>query len=212
VEGLKKVRERIAQACARAGRAQGSVTLAAVSKGQPMEKIREAFAAGQTLFAENYAQELREKSSALPDAEWHFIGALQSNKARMVVGRAALIHTCDRISLARELAKRAEGAQRVLLEVNIGREPQKSGVLPEEAPGLLDAVRALPHLRCEGLMCIPPAEGDPRPHFRALRELGEKLGLRELSMGMSADYEAAIEEGATIVRVGTAIFGERIRR
>jgi len=212
VEGLKKVRERIAQACARAGRAQGSVTLAAVSKGQPMEKIREAFAAGQTLFAENYAQELREKSSALPDAEWHFIGALQSNKARMVVGRAALIHTCDRISLARELAKRAEGAQRVLLEVNIGREPQKSGVLPEEAPGLLDAVRALPQLRCEGLMCIPPAEGDPRPHFRALRELGEKLGLRELSMGMSADYEAAIEEGATIVRVGTAIFGERIRR
>ena len=147
--------------------------------------------------------------SALPDAEWHFIGALQSNKARMVVGRAALIHTCDRISLARELAKRAEGAQRVLLEVNIGREPQKSGVLPEEAPGLLDAVRALPQLRCEGLMCIPPAEGDPRPHFRALRELGEKLGLRELSMGMSADYEAAIEEGATIVRVGTAIFGER---
>ena len=211
MEGLKKVRERIAQACARAGRAQGSVTLAAVSKGQPMEKIREAFAAGQTLFAENYAQELREKSSALPDAEWHFIGALQSNKARMVVGRAALIHTCDRISLARELAKRAEGAQRVLLEVNIGRE-QKSGVLPEEAPGLLDAVRALPQLRCEGLMCIPPAEGDPRPHFRALRELGEKLGLRELSMGMSADYEAAIEEGATIVRVGTAIFGERIRR
>ena len=101
MEGLKKVRERIAQACARAGRAQGSVTLAAVSKGQPMEKIREAFAAGQTLFAENYAQELREKSSALPDAEWHFIGALQSNKARMVVGRAALIHTCDRIGLAR---------------------------------------------------------------------------------------------------------------
>ncbi len=212
MEGLKEVRERIAQACARAGRASGSVTLAAVSKGQPMEKIREAFAAGQTLFAENYAQELREKSSALPDAEWHFIGALQSNKARMVVGRAALIHTCDRISLARELAKRAVGAQRVLLEVNIGREPQKSGVLPEDAPGLLDAVRALPQLRCEGLMCIPPAEGDPRPHFRALRELGEKLALRELSMGMSADYEAAIEEGATIVRVGTAIFGKRIRR
>jgi pyridoxal phosphate enzyme (YggS family) len=209
VEGLKEVRERIARACGRAGRAPFSVTLAAVSKGQPLEKIREAFAAGQTLFAENYAQELREKSTALPGAEWHFIGALQSNKARMVVGRAALIHTCDRISLARELSRRAEGVQRVLLEVNIGREPQKSGVLPEEAPGLLDAVRALPQLRCEGLMCIPPAEGDPRPHFRALRELGEKLGLRELSMGMSADFEAAIEEGATIVRVGTAIFGAR---
>jgi uncharacterized pyridoxal phosphate-containing UPF0001 family protein len=119
-----------------------------------------------------------------------------------------LIHTCDRLSLARELAKRA-ASQRVLLEVNIGREPQKSGALPEDVPALLDAVRALPTLRCEGLMCIPPAAGDPRPHFRALRELAGKLGLRELSMGMSADYETAIEEGATIVRVGTAIFGAR---
>ena len=97
----------------------------------------------------------------------------------------------------------------MLLEVNVGREPQKAGVLPEGAPALLEQVRALPGLTCEGLMCIPPAAGDPRPHFRALRELAEKLGLRELSMGMSADYEAAIEEGATLVRVGTAIFGER---
>jgi uncharacterized pyridoxal phosphate-containing UPF0001 family protein len=95
------------------------------------------------------------------------------------------------------------------LEVNVGREPQKAGVLPDDAEALLDQIRALPGLRCEGLMCIPPAEGDPRPHFAALRELAEKLGLRQLSMGMSADYEAAIEEGATIVRVGTAIFGAR---
>jgi hypothetical protein len=99
----------------------------------------------------------------------------------------------------------------VLLEVNVGREPQKAGALPEDAPGLLEQVRALPALFCEGLMCIPPAEGDPRLHFRSLRQLGEALGLRELSMGMSADYESAIEEGATLVRVGTAIFGERPR-
>src|SRR5205814_3456004 len=132
-----------------------------------------------------------------------------TNKARIVVGRAALIHTCDRISLAQEISKRAQVDQPVLLEVNVGHEPQKAGLLPEDAPALLEQVRALPRIRCEGLMCIPPVSGDPRPHFRALRELAAKLGLRELSMGMSADYERAIEEGATMVRVGTAIFGER---
>jgi pyridoxal phosphate enzyme (YggS family) len=209
VEGLSRVRERIAAACARAGRSAAEVQLVAVSKTQPIEKLRQAFAAGQKIFGENYAQELRAKAEALPGAEWHFIGALQSNKARIVVGRASLIHTCDRLALAREIAKRAASPQRVLLEVNVGKEPQKSGALPEDVPALLDAVRALPALRCEGLMCIPPASGDPRSHFRALRELAGKLGLRELSMGMSADYETAIEEGATIVRVGTAIFGER---
>jgi pyridoxal phosphate enzyme (YggS family) len=211
VEGLSRVRERIAAACARAGRSAAEVQLVAVSKTQPIEKLREALAAGQKIFGENYAQELRAKAEALPGAEWHFIGALQSNKARIVVGRASLIHTCDRLALAKELAKRTQGVQRVLLEVNVGKEPQKSGALPEEVPALLEAVRALPALRCEGLMCIPPASGDPRQHFRALRELARQLGLRELSMGMSADYETAIEEGATIVRVGTAIFGERPR-
>ena len=211
MEGLNRVRERIAAACARAGRDPSSVTLVAVSKTQPLEKLRQAFEAGQRAFGENYAQELRAKSEALPGAEWHFIGGLQTNKARMVVGRAALVHTCDRIGLARELAKRAAAPQRVLLEVSIGKEPQKSGVLPEDVAALLEVVRALPQLRCEGLMCIPPASGDPRPHFRALRELASRLGLRELSMGMSADYEAAIEEGATIVRIGTAIFGQRQR-
>jgi len=204
---------RVAQAAARAGRDPASVRLIAVSKTKPVALVREALAAGQTLFGENYAQELREKSEALgPGVEWHFIGALQTNKARMVVGRAALIHTCDRLALARELSKRAQGGgltQRVLLEVNVGREPQKAGALPEQAAALLDQVRALPGLRCDGLMCIPPASGDPRPHFRALRELGAGLGLAELSMGMSADFEVAIEEGATLVRVGTAIFGER---
>ncbi len=210
--GLAHVRGRMAAACARAGRDPGSVKLIAVGKTKPIEMLREARAAGQTIFGENYAQELRDKADALPGAEWHFIGALQTNKAKLVVGRAALIHTCDRIGLAQELSKRAKTAgvtQRVLLEVNVGREPQKAGVLPEDTAALLDQVRALPALSCEGLMCIPPAEGDARRHFRSLRQLAERLGLRELSMGMTADYEAAIEEGATLVRVGTAIFGER---
>ena len=212
-EGLAQVRENIARACAKAGRSLTSVKLVAVSKLQPAEKLREAAQAGQRLFGENYAQELREKSAALPDLEWHFLGALQTNKVKLVAGRAALIHTCDRLALAQEISKRAPAAgQRLLLEVNIGKEPQKAGVLPDAAAALLDQVRALPGLRCEGLMCIPPAQGDPRPHFQALRELAARLQLAELSMGMSADYALAIEEGATLVRVGTAIFGERPHR
>jgi len=209
---LAEVRARIVAACARAGRDPTSVTLVAVSKSQPLEKLREAAAAGQRVFGENYAQELGGKASSLPGCEWHFIGPLQTNKVKRVVGQAALIHTCDRLALAEEISKRARNAgvvQRVLLEVNVGREPQKAGVHPEGAAALLEQVRAMPGLRCEGLMCIPPATGDPRPHFRALRELAQQLGLAQLSMGMSADYEAAIEEGATLVRVGTAIFGER---
>jgi pyridoxal phosphate enzyme (YggS family) len=206
------VRERIAAACARSGRDPASVRLVAVSKTKPVEMLRAAQAAGQAIFGENYAQDLREKADALPGVEWHFIGALQTNKAKLVVGRAALIHTCDRVALAQELSKRAKSAgitQRVLLEVNIGREPQKAGALPEDVPALLEKILALPSLAPLGLMCIPPAEGDPRKHFRSLRQLGQGLGLPELSMGMSADYEIAIEEGATLVRVGTAIFGER---
>lgn len=208
-EGLEEVRARIAAACARGGRDPSSVTLVAVSKTKPVELLREAVAAGQRSFGENYAQEFRDKHEQLSDLDWHFIGALQTNKVKYVAGKASLVHTCDRLSLAQELSKRAPSEQRVLLEVNIGREPQKAGVLPDDAPKLLDELRALPKLRCDGLMCIPPAEGDPRRHFAALRELATKLGLRELSMGMSADYEAAIEEGATVVRVGTAIFGAR---
>jgi pyridoxal phosphate enzyme (YggS family) len=207
--GVAQVRERIALACRRAGRAPESVKLVAVSKLQPLEKLCEAIAAGQRAFGENYAQELRDKHAALPEAEWHFVGALQTNKVKLVVGRAAVIHTCDRLALAQEISKRAAAEQRLLLEVNVGREPQKAGVLPEDAAALLDEVRALPRIRCQGLMCIPPADQDPRPHFRALRELAVRLQLPELSMGMSADYESAVEEGATLVRVGTALFGAR---
>ena len=214
-ENLAAVQERLRSTCSRAGRDPRSIQLVAVSKGQPIEAVLEAFAAGQTVFGENYAQELHAKADLLPEAEWHFIGALQTNKVRIVVGHAALVHTCDRLAVARELSKRAFSrnlTQRVLLEVNVGREPQKGGALPEEVEPLYAAVRELDALRCEGLMCMPPANQDPRPHFRALRELRDRLGLRELSMGMSADYEVAIQEGATIVRVGTAIFGERPRR
>jgi PLP dependent protein len=213
-ENLARVQERIAAACSRVARDPDSVKLVAVSKGQPIEAVLLAFAAGQTIFGENYAQDLHDKADALPEAEWHFIGTLQTNKAKIVVGHAALIHTCDRLALANELSKRAEMknlVQRLLIEVNVGREPQKSGILPEQVDALYAAIKELPRLRCEGLMCIPPAGQDPRPHFRALRALRDRLGLVELSMGMSADYEIAIEEGATLVRIGTAIFGERPR-
>jgi pyridoxal phosphate enzyme (YggS family) len=194
------------------------VTLVAVSKTQPAEAIRAAYAAGQRDFGENYAQEWRAKADALadcPDLRWHFIGALQTNKVKLIAGRVAYVHTVDRLELARELSRRlaARGAGvKVFLEVNVAGEESKSGCRPEEAPGLAEAVRALPGLGLVGLMCIPPAGADPRPHFRVLRGLRDRLGLPELSMGMSADWREAVEEGATFVRIGTAIFGERPRR
>jgi len=200
-------------------RLPSGVTLVAVSKTQPAEAVREAHAAGQRHFGENYAQEWRDKAAALadlPDLVWHFVGSLQTNKVKYLVGaeppRAAWVHTLDREELARELSKRAARAGvtvKVLLEVNVAREPQKAGCLPEEAGRLAAAARALPGLELRGLMCIPPAEGDPRPHFRALRSLRDRLGLADLSMGMSGDWEQAVEEGATLVRVGTALFGPR---
>jgi pyridoxal phosphate enzyme (YggS family) len=193
------------------------VTLVAVSKTHPPEAIREAYAAGQRDFGENYAQEWRAKADALadlPDLVWHFVGGLQTNKAKLLAPRAGWIHTVDREELARELSKRyaAKGAvARALLEVNVAREPQKAGCDPDAAERLADAVRALPGLELRGLMCIPPAEGDPRPHFAALRALADRLRLPDASMGMSGDWREAIAEGSTIVRVGTAIFGARER-
>lgn len=209
-------------------RLRPGVTLVAVSKTQPSSAIREAYQAGQRDFGENYAQEWRAKAAELaelPDLVWHFIGGLQTNKVKYVLpaqrpGAVATpavgwVHTVDRLGLAQELSRRAAarggGAVRVLLEVNVGQEPSKSGCAPGELPGLAEAVLRLPALELRGLMCIPPAAGDPRPHFGRLRELRDALGLPlpDLSMGMSGDYPAAIEEGATLVRVGTAIFGER---
>jgi len=191
------------------------VTLVAVSKTQPAEAIREAYAAGQRDFGENYAQEWRDKADALADLadlRWHFIGGLQTNKVKYLAGRVAAIHTVDRVELAREISKRfaAKGAvARVYLEVNVGGEASKSGCGPDEVPALAAAARGLPAIEVVGLMAIPPPEDDPRPHFRTLRALRDRLGLAGLSIGMSADWRVAVEEGSTCVRVGTAIFGER---
>ncbi len=191
------------------------VTLVAVSKTQPAAAIREAYAAGQRDFGENYAQEWREKAEALTDLaelRWHFIGGLQTNKVKYLAGRVAYVHTVDREELARELSRRfaQKGAvARVFLEVNTGGEASKAGCAPGEAPALAAAIRALPAVELVGVMGIPPPDDDPRPHFRALRALRDGLGLAELSMGMSGDWRVAVEEGATFVRVGTAIFGVR---
>jgi hypothetical protein len=191
------------------------VTLVAVSKAQPAEAIREAYAAGQRHFGENYVQEWRDKAAALadlPDLAWHFVGSLQTNKVKYLVGRVALVHAVDREELGREIARRSAAAgvtTRVLVEVNVAGEASKAGCSPADAPALVASLRALPGLEVAGLMCIPPPDEPPRPRFARLRELAAGLGLRELSMGMSGDYPDAIAEGATLVRVGTAIFGER---
>jgi len=194
------------------------VTLVAVSKTQPAAAIREAHAAGQRDFGENYVQEWREKAEALsdlPDLTWHFIGSLQTNKVKYLAGRVGMVHTVDREELGREISKRWEKAgarARVLVEVNLGGEASKGGCAEGDVPGLVELLRGLAAIDVVGLTCIPPPQDDPRPHFRTLRDLRDRLGLRELSMGMSGDYPVAIEEGATIVRVGTAIFGERALR
>jgi pyridoxal phosphate enzyme (YggS family) len=213
-ERLADVRGRIGEACRRAGRDPASVTLVAVSKTRTVEECREAVAAGCAELGENYAQELRDKAPSVPAARWHYIGPLQRNKVKYVVGVAELIHGVDSPALIDELAGRAAKLQRVqpcLIQVNVAGEAQKSGCAPAALPTLIDELAAHPSLRLDGLMLIPPLEGDPRPHFAALRELAHRHHLAELSMGMSADYEAAVEEGATIVRVGTALFGERAR-
>lgn len=220
-EALARVRARIAAAASAVGRAVESVELLAVSKGHPSDLVREAYAAGQRRFGESYAQELVKKSrelADLTDIEWHFIGHLQRNKVKDVVPRAQVIETVDRLELAREIDKRAERAVDVCVEVNVGGETQKSGCPPEALAELLRELAALPKLRVCGLMTIPPAVDDPndaRPFFARLRALAVEaraMGLEpgpHLSMGMSHDFEAAIAEGSTLVRVGTAIFGER---
>lgn len=213
---LAQVREAVEAARVRSHHRQ-PVQLVGVSKRQPIDTLREAHAAGLQDFGENYAQELREKSEALLDVRWHFIGPLQSNKVKLVAG-THLVHSVDRAKLLGKLESLGV-AQDVLVQVNVAAEPQKAGVAPDELPALLDRFADLDHVRCRGLMLIPP-QGAPeatRPHFAALRTLRDDLAqtarphveLEHLSMGMSADFEVAIEEGATLVRVGTAIFGPR---
>ena len=209
---LEKVRERIAKAAARAGRDPASVTLVAVGKTKPLEDLLHAYAAGVRDFGENRVQEAGEKFPALPaDAVRHLIGPIQSNKANRAAKIADVVQTIDAAEIAQRLARGAEIAGRrlkVFLEVHLGGEATKAGVLPELLPALAGVVRSLPALDLAGLMTIPPP-GETRPHFATLRRLAGEIGLPALSMGMSDDFEAAIEEGATLVRIGTAIFGSR---
>ena len=213
---LALIRARIAEACARANRPADSVTLVAVSKTHPQQAVLDALAASQTVFGENRVQEAAEKFPALraahPAMRLHIIGGLQTNKARDAVRVADVIETIDRPKLAAAIAEAmAKEARRpdCLVQVNTGAEPQKSGVARDEADAFIRPAREEYGLPVTGLMCIPPAEDDPRPHFAYLANLAAKHGLREVSMGMSADFEAAITEGATLVRVGSAIFGTR---
>lgn len=240
-ERLGAVRARVHAALARAGRPHDAARIVAVTKKHPAETIRQAMAAGVRDVGENYAQELVAKQEALGQQEtaqasmggpvawppasdaalrWHFIGQMQRNKVKYVVGRAVLIHAVDSEPLAREIARQAarQGiVQPILLAVNLGGEAQKSGVDPAGLADLLAQVAALPHLSCAGLMTMPPLAHEPedsRPYFRRLAELRAALAtaarpLPELSMGTTDDFEIALEEGATLVRVGTAIFGAR---
>jgi PLP dependent protein len=208
------VRNRIADAARRAGRDDASVTLVAVGKTYPLDDLLAAHAAGVTAFGENRVQEAEAKFPFLPPGcSAHLIGPVQSNKANRAAKVAAVVQTIDSEDLARRLDRAAGAVGKRLgafVQVRLGGEATKSGVEPGELAALVAVVRALPNLDLRGLMAIPPP-GDTRPHFARLRALAEELGLPGLSMGMSDDFEAAVEEGATLVRVGSAIFGERRR-
>lgn len=237
-ENLARVRERMEKACVRSGRDPREVVLVGVTKTWPPDVVVAAWEAGLRDFGENYAQELVEKARVVGEVvrarahgsgddvpRWHFIGGLQTNKVKMVVGLVQSVHSVDRESLVRELGRRV-GCDRTLdvfVEVNTGGEVQKSGVALDRVVDLCARVIEEPGLRLVGLMCVPPYSEDPemsRPHFRELRRLRDRVAhdlrlgegiLTGLSMGMSHDFEVAIEEGATVVRVGTALFGERRR-
>ena len=222
---IRRIEERLARAALQCGRRPGDVRLVAVAKTRPADMVRAAFQAGVECIGENYIQEARDKFKALSDLaiQWHFIGHLQSNKARYAVRLFDTIHSVDSLRLAAELdaqAGKIAKIQKVLIQVNLAAEPTKSGITPDEAPVLAAAIGGFKNLHLAGLMTIPPFFDDPghaRPYFAQLRRLrdriqaqaGAGMDLRELSMGMTGDFEAAVEEGATLVRIGTAVFGER---
>jgi hypothetical protein len=221
-DNLATVRARIESAARAAGRQPETIQLLAVSKRKPNESIVAAYQAGQRHFGENYGQELIRKANELAHLEgirWHHIGSVQRNKVRQLVPHVHLLHAVDRARLIAEVDKRSQAAERrtrVLVQVNIAAEDSKSGCTPDELGALLFAARGCEHVNVCGLMTMPPYAEDPeqvRPYFRRLRELRDEHGgvdeLPELSMGMSHDFAVAIEEGATIIRVGTAIFGAR---
>ena len=208
-DNLAAVEARMRAACERSGRKRSDVTLVAVSKTFGADRIDEAIAAGVTHIGENRVQEARDKKPKVRGtARWHLIGHLQSNKAKDAIRLFDVIETVDSVELAQKIARAAEKAQDVLLQVNIGDEPQKSGILPSDVSNTVQQIRAINRINLMGLMAIPPI-GDPRKHFRRLREIRDQVGLEHLSMGMSEDFEIAIEEGSTMVRIGRAIFGPR---
>ncbi|MGD2187272.1 MAG: YggS family pyridoxal phosphate-dependent enzyme [Desulfobacterales bacterium] len=222
---LEQIKERIQQAAESCNRRADSIRLVAVSKTIPAETVKDAIESGVTILGENYVQEAREKFNALIQypVSWHFIGHLQSNKAKYAVRLFDLIHSVDSLKLARELNKQAQKAdkvQSILVQVNISGEGTKSGISAKEAPELISEISRMESLSIKGLMTMPPYFYQPekvRPFFAALRELRDEIwkqtpanvSMEELSMGMTGDFEVAIEEGATLVRIGTAIFGER---
>ena len=223
-ENLSSVEARISEACARCGRQRDEVKLIAVSKTKPAEMIQEVYDTGIREFGENKPQEIREKHALLPqDIHWHMIGNLQRNKIKYVIERACMIHSIDSVSLAEAVSQEAvkrDLVMPVLIEVNMAGEDAKGGIKPEETEDFIRTVSKLPNIRIDGLMTIAPFTDQPednRVYFRGLKKLLvdinakniDNVSMRELSMGMTGDYEVAIEEGATMVRVGTAIFGDR---
>ncbi|MBR4608257.1 MAG: YggS family pyridoxal phosphate-dependent enzyme [Lachnospiraceae bacterium] len=223
-ENMVKVRNKISAACQRAGRAENTVTLIAVSKTKPLEDLKEAYAAGARDFGENKVQELVDKMPNMPgDVRWHMIGHLQRNKVKYIVGKVYMIHGVDSLRLAEEISHEAvkQGVRvKILMEVNVAGEESKFGISPKEAPTLAEQISKLPGISLEGLMTIAPYVTDSeenREIFAKLRQLAvdisrkniDNVTMNVLSMGMTGDYEVAVEEGATYVRVGTGIFGER---
>lgn len=224
-ENIRQVRERIREACRMAGRDPGEVTLIAVTKTMPCEALMEAYAAGERIFGENRVQEILEKQPKLPsDVRWHMIGHLQRNKVKDVIDRAEMIHSVDSLRLAQEIETQAQKADliaKILLEVNVAGEASKFGLKAEEVAPVCEELSCLPHIRVCGLMTVAPYTPIPeenREVFRKLKKLSVDIRLKNinninmnvLSMGMTNDYEIAIQEGATMIRVGTGIFGERI--
>lgn len=224
---IMHIRTCIEAACQRVDRDPNAVKLIAVSKIKPAEDIEQAYQAGQLMFGESYVQEFRDKSPLVKEpVEWHFIGGLQSNKVKYLRDKVAMIHSVDRLSLAKEIDRqwaKTDQPVDILLQVNVGDEASKSGCNIDDLEQLAKQVAVLPNVRICGLMCLPPNCEDAeqvRPFFRTLRELSAAIDtlqlpgvqMKKLSMGMSGDFEVAVEEGATLVRVGTAIFGERIKK
>ncbi len=215
-ENLLNLQKKIQLACEAAGRARSEVTLIAVSKVFPVSCLLEAYAAGARDFGENYVQEFESKwpeANHLPDARFHFIGHLQSNKARRAAEIFHCIQTVDSLKVAQRLNEGPHPVD-IFLEVKLSEEGSKAGIAPDELAQLIAGVRTLPNLRLRGLMTMPPWSDDPevaRPYFARLRQLAQQHSLPELSMGMSHDFEVAIQEGSTMIRVGTAIFGKRIK-